>query len=94
MFFPRLRRHAKWMFVFLAVALGGGFVIFGVGAGGTVCSTVGDCEALVWKSPGSSLAYVQPVESTHAAATTATSRFLAATPQVYDRPFCRTRGIS
>ena len=35
MFFPRLRRHAKWMFVFLAVALGGGFVLFGVGAGGT-----------------------------------------------------------
>jgi len=35
MFFPRLRRHAKWMFVFLAIALGGGFVIFGVGAGGT-----------------------------------------------------------
>ncbi len=35
MFFPRLRRHAKWMFVFLAVALAGGFVIFGVGAGGT-----------------------------------------------------------
>ena len=34
MFFPRLRRHAKWMFVFLAVALGGGFVLFGVGAGG------------------------------------------------------------
>ena len=35
MFFPRLRRHAKWMFVFLAVALGGGFVLCGVGAGGT-----------------------------------------------------------
>jgi tetratricopeptide (TPR) repeat protein len=35
MFFPRLRRHAKWMFVFLALALGGGFVLFGVGAGGT-----------------------------------------------------------
>ncbi len=35
MFFPRLQRHAKWMFVFLAVALGGGFVLFGVGAGGT-----------------------------------------------------------
>lgn len=35
MFFPRLRRHAKWMFVLLAVALGGGFVLFGVGAGGT-----------------------------------------------------------
>lgn len=35
MFFPRLRRHAKWMFVFLALVFGLGFVIFGVGAGGT-----------------------------------------------------------
>jgi Flp pilus assembly protein TadD len=34
MFFSRLRRHAKWMFVLLAVFMGGGFVIFGVGAGG------------------------------------------------------------
>jgi tetratricopeptide (TPR) repeat protein len=34
MFFPRLRRHAKWMFVFLAVVFGVGFVAFGVGAGG------------------------------------------------------------
>ena len=31
MFFPRLRRHAKWMFVLLAVFMGLGF---GVGAGG------------------------------------------------------------
>ena len=35
MFFPRLRRHAKWMFVFLALVFGLGFVLFGVGAGGT-----------------------------------------------------------
>ncbi len=34
MFFPRLRRHAKWVFLFLAVAFGLGFVGFGVGAGG------------------------------------------------------------
>lgn len=34
MFFPRLRKHAKWMFVFLAVFFGLGFVAFGVGAGG------------------------------------------------------------
>ena len=34
MFFPRLRRHAKWMFLFLALAFGLGFVGFGVGAGG------------------------------------------------------------
>ena len=31
MFFPRLRRQAKWMFVFLALAFGVGFVAFGVG---------------------------------------------------------------
>jgi Flp pilus assembly protein TadD len=34
MFFPKLRRHAKWMFLFLALAFGLGFVAFGVGAGG------------------------------------------------------------
>jgi tetratricopeptide (TPR) repeat protein len=34
MFFPRLRRQAKWMFVFLAVIFGLGYVIFNVG--GTV----------------------------------------------------------
>ncbi len=32
MFFPRLRRHAKWMFVFLALVFGLGFVIFGIGS--------------------------------------------------------------
>jgi hypothetical protein len=35
MFFPRLRRHAKWMFVLLAAVFGLGFVLFGIGAGGT-----------------------------------------------------------
>jgi tetratricopeptide (TPR) repeat protein len=34
MFFPRLRRHAKWMFVLLALFFAFGFVLFGVGAGG------------------------------------------------------------
>jgi tetratricopeptide (TPR) repeat protein len=33
MFFPRLRRQAKWMFVFLALVFGVGFVVFGVGSG-------------------------------------------------------------
>jgi tetratricopeptide (TPR) repeat protein len=32
MFFPRLRRQARWMFVLLALVFGGGFVIFGVGS--------------------------------------------------------------
>jgi tetratricopeptide (TPR) repeat protein len=31
MFFPRLRRQAKWMFVFLALVFGLGYVIFNVG---------------------------------------------------------------
>jgi tetratricopeptide (TPR) repeat protein len=35
MFFPRLRRQAKWMFVFLALAFGIGFVAFGIGGSGT-----------------------------------------------------------
>lgn len=35
MFFPRLRRHSKWMFLALALVFGLGFVIFGVGASGT-----------------------------------------------------------
>jgi tetratricopeptide (TPR) repeat protein len=34
MFFPKLRRHAKWMFLLLALVFGLGFVGFGVGAGG------------------------------------------------------------
>ena len=33
MFFPKLRRKAKWVFLFLAIAFGLGFVAFGVGTG-------------------------------------------------------------
>jgi tetratricopeptide (TPR) repeat protein len=33
MFFPMLRRQAKWMFVLLALVFAGGFVFFGVGSG-------------------------------------------------------------
>src|SRR3954453_8148302 len=33
MFFPKLRTHAKWVFVLLAVVFAGGFVLFGVGSG-------------------------------------------------------------
>jgi tetratricopeptide (TPR) repeat protein len=34
MFFPKLRRNAKWVFLFLALVFALGFVGFGVGAGG------------------------------------------------------------
>jgi tetratricopeptide (TPR) repeat protein len=33
MFFPKLRRKAKWVFLLLAIAFGVGFVAFGVGTG-------------------------------------------------------------
>ena len=33
LFFNRLRRHAKWVFVLLAVFFAAGFVLFGVGSG-------------------------------------------------------------
>ena len=33
MFFPKLRRRAKWVFLLLAIAFGLGFVAFGVGTG-------------------------------------------------------------
>ena len=33
MFFPKLRTHAKWVFVLLALVFAGGFVLFGVGSG-------------------------------------------------------------
>ena len=39
MFFPKLRRKAKWVFLALALAFAGGFLFFGVGAGG---SGIGD----------------------------------------------------
>ncbi len=35
LFFARLRRHTKWMFVLLALVFAGGFVFFGVGSGST-----------------------------------------------------------
>lgn len=36
MFFPRLRRQAKWVFVLLVLVFTLGFVVFGVGSGGGV----------------------------------------------------------
>ncbi|MDQ3865259.1 MAG: hypothetical protein M3304_00305 [Actinomycetota bacterium] len=51
MFFPRLRRRAKWVFAFLALAFAIGFVGFGVGAGG---SGIGDYVSdLFHRQPGS-----------------------------------------
>jgi len=51
MFFPKLRRRAKWVFLFLAVAFAFSFVFFGVGAGG---SGIGDYISDLFNRPVSS----------------------------------------
>jgi tetratricopeptide (TPR) repeat protein len=40
LFFARLRRHTKWMFILLALVFGVGFVAFGVGSGSTGISDI------------------------------------------------------
>ena len=72
MFFPRLRNHAKWMFVFLALVFGFGFVIFGVGSslpsglgdilknGGSSSSqpSVSDAQKAIAKDPKHAQSYI------------------------------------
>jgi hypothetical protein len=43
LFFSRIRTHAKWVFVLLAVVFAGGFIFFGVGSGsGAGAGSLGD----------------------------------------------------
>lgn len=71
MFFARLRRHTKWVFVFLALVFGLGFVVFGVGSdqgtgigdilrdsGGSSSGniSVGDARKNLRENPGSAKA--------------------------------------
>src|SRR3954453_2597344 len=71
MFFPRLRNHAKWMFVFLAVVFGAGFVVFGVGSslpsgvadllrnnGSSGVASVSDAQKEVGANPKSAAAQI------------------------------------
>ena len=74
LFFSRLRNHAKWMFVFLALVFGVGFVAFGVGTGsnglsdvlknnflfngGSASGDVGKARTQVKKHPNDAAAYL------------------------------------
>jgi tetratricopeptide (TPR) repeat protein len=49
MFFPKLRRKAKWVFVLLAIVFAGGFLVFGVGTG-VQGTSVGDILHDVFRS--------------------------------------------
>src|SRR5215216_3811146 len=58
MFFPRLRRQAKWMFVFLAVVFGLGYVIFNVG--GTIPGVgLGDALQNIEDQPNNPTGYLE-----------------------------------
>ena len=72
MFFPKLRRQAKWVFYLLIVVFGAGFVFLGVGSGGLDLGTLvqnlhlgsgsskpslGKAQEEVRKDPGSAQAY-------------------------------------
>lgn len=71
MFFPRLRKQVKWMFVFLALAFALGFVVFNVGGagpsggigdlfrnvGGSSGPSVGDAQEKIKKNPKDADAY-------------------------------------
>jgi tetratricopeptide (TPR) repeat protein len=104
MFFPKLRRQAKWMFVFLALAFGIGFVAFGIGGtggtgitdlimqnGGSSGASVGDAQEKI--DDGNLAAYKELTEAYRAEgkqdeAITAGEAYVRAKPDDY--AFMRT----
>jgi tetratricopeptide (TPR) repeat protein len=86
MFFPKLRRRAKWVFLFLALAFAGGFLVFGVGAGGSGIGdyisdlfnrgavsgpSVEDAEKRIQKNPEDSAAHLELAQAFQAQGRTA-----------------------
>jgi regulator of sirC expression with transglutaminase-like and TPR domain len=66
MFFPMLRRQAKWVFVLLAIVFAAGFVFFGVGSGSTGISNLLDNWLNIGKaSPGPSISSLQARTRAH-----------------------------
>ena len=66
LFFSRLRVHAKWVFVLLAIVFAAGFVLFGVGSGSTGISDIlGNFFNGVGGSSGSSLSSLEKATLDH-----------------------------
>jgi DNA-binding SARP family transcriptional activator len=65
LFFSRLRRHAKWMFAFLALVFAFSFIIFGVGSGSTGIGDVLQNFFSGITSTGSSLSSLQKATVKH-----------------------------
>jgi tetratricopeptide (TPR) repeat protein len=59
LFFQRLRNHAKWVFVLLALAFALGFVFFGVGSGSTGISDILQNALNFGTSGGTSISKLQ-----------------------------------
>jgi cytochrome c-type biogenesis protein CcmH/NrfG len=65
LFFQRLRNHAKWMFVLLALAFALGFVFFGVGSGSTGISDLLQNALNFGSSGGTSLSKLEKKTQKH-----------------------------
>ena len=65
LFFQRLRNHAKWMFVLLAVVFALGFVFFGVGSGSTGISDALQNAFNFGNKGGSSIGKLQSTADKH-----------------------------
>jgi tetratricopeptide (TPR) repeat protein len=65
LFFGRLRVHAKWMFVFLALVFSAGFIFLGIGSGSTGISQIVQNFFSGSSSSGSSLSSLQKKTQEH-----------------------------
>lgn len=65
MFFPGLRRHAKWVFVLLALVFAAGFVFFGVGSGSNGLGDILNNWLNVGKGSGPNIGKLEAATRTH-----------------------------
>jgi cytochrome c-type biogenesis protein CcmH/NrfG len=65
LFFQRLRNHAKWMFVLLALVFAVGFVFFGVGSGNGLSDALQNAFSFGKSTGGSSISKLQSKADKH-----------------------------
>lgn len=65
LFFQRLRNHAKWMFVLLALVFAVGFVFFGVGSGNGLSDALQNAFSFGHSTGGSSISKLQKKADAH-----------------------------
>jgi cytochrome c-type biogenesis protein CcmH/NrfG len=65
LFFQRLRNHAKWMFVLLALVFAVGFVFFGVGSGNGISDALQNAFSFGHSAGGTSVSKLQKKVDAH-----------------------------